>query len=124
TFFRTQSAQLTISPEFTYCNACHHEMKGLQETCEQCGSCDVDGISRIVGYYSAIKNWNKSKKGELASRQKGNYRAEPQSAPDTGVGIIPPYRRSSVRPEAVRADSAVAAGKGDIVCSDGMCRLY
>lgn len=30
-------------------------------------------ISRVVGYYSRIENWNKSKQGELKDRHKGNY---------------------------------------------------
>ena len=30
-------------------------------------------MSRVVGYYSMINNWNKSKLGELKDRQKGNY---------------------------------------------------
>lgn len=33
----------------------------------------VDGITRIVGYFSKVSNWNKSKIGELKDRQKGNY---------------------------------------------------
>ncbi len=32
----------------------------------------LDGITRIVGYYSRTKNWNKSKIGELRDRQ-GEY---------------------------------------------------
>ncbi len=35
------------------------------------GSFDVYGMSRIVGYYSKIQNWNKSKLGELQDRQDG-----------------------------------------------------
>lgn len=31
------------------------------------------GVTRIVGYYSRITNWNKSKIGELRDRHKGNY---------------------------------------------------
>ena len=31
------------------------------------------GVTRIVGYYSRINNWNKSKIGELQDRHKGNY---------------------------------------------------
>ncbi len=31
------------------------------------------GVSRIVGYYSRISNWNLSKIGELQDRHKGNY---------------------------------------------------
>ena len=30
-------------------------------------------ISRIVGYYSRIENWNKSKLGELSDRRAGRY---------------------------------------------------
>jgi len=30
-------------------------------------------MSRIVGYYSAVENWNKSKLGELDARRRGNY---------------------------------------------------
>jgi hypothetical protein len=30
-------------------------------------------VSRIVGYFSTIENWNQSKKGELAYRHAGDY---------------------------------------------------
>lgn len=33
----------------------------------------VYGVTRIVGYYSRINNWNKSKVSELQDRSKGNY---------------------------------------------------
>ena len=33
----------------------------------------LDGITRIVGYFSKISNWNKSKLGELKDRRDGNY---------------------------------------------------
>ena len=32
------------------------------------------GITRIVGYYSRVNNWNRSKKVELADRHKGSYK--------------------------------------------------
>ncbi|HHT9125161.1 MAG TPA: hypothetical protein ACFYD6_05000 [Candidatus Brocadiia bacterium] len=32
------------------------------------------GITRIVGYYSRVNNWNKSKKAELADRHRGSYK--------------------------------------------------
>jgi len=73
TFFKTNAAQLTISPEFTICNDCHLMTMGLQESCDMCGSPSVYGITRIVGYFSRVNNWNKSKLGELADRQRGNY---------------------------------------------------
>lgn len=30
-------------------------------------------MTRVVGYFSRIDNWNKSKLGELKDRQKGDY---------------------------------------------------
>jgi len=73
TFEKTQAAQLTISPEFTVCNACDRITPRLSDRCEFCESTDVSGITRIVGYFSRIDNWNKSKLGELRDRHRGNY---------------------------------------------------
>ena len=33
----------------------------------------LHGITRIVGYYSNVNNWNKSKVGELRDRANGSY---------------------------------------------------
>lgn len=33
----------------------------------------LNGITRIVGYYSRVNNWNKSKVGELRDRANGRY---------------------------------------------------
>ncbi len=75
TFFRTQSAQLTISPEFTFCTECSEVSRGLLETCPACGSDKVYGETRVVGYFSKIVNWNKSKReGELVDRHQGDYK--------------------------------------------------
>ncbi|MDR3211359.1 MAG: anaerobic ribonucleoside-triphosphate reductase [Planctomycetota bacterium] len=30
-------------------------------------------MTRVVGYFSRVENWNKSKVGELRDRQKGSY---------------------------------------------------
>jgi ribonucleoside-triphosphate reductase len=73
TWETTKAAQLTISPEFTVCYDCHQLTRGLKEKCSHCGSTEVYGITRIVGYFSRIPNWNKSKLGELNDRHKGNY---------------------------------------------------
>lgn len=72
----TQCSQLTISPEFTICNTCSEVSRGLQENCSGCGSQDVYGVTRIVGYYSKITNWNKNKIGELKDRHFGNYKVK------------------------------------------------
>ncbi len=39
----------------------------------------LNGITRIVGYYSRVHNWNKSKVGELRDRAKGSYGLTGQS---------------------------------------------
>lgn len=42
-------------------------------SCPCCGSKNVYGISKVVGYYSIIDNWNDSKKAEFKDRQRGEY---------------------------------------------------
>jgi len=82
TFHRTQCAQLTLSPEFTYCDACQQITRGLVESCPRCGSEQVVGETRVVGYFSKIQNWNKSKRyGELVARQRGYYSVETADEP-------------------------------------------
>jgi len=73
TFHETGAAQLTISPEFTICRECHKKSRGLHERCPLCGSLEVDGMSRIVGYFSRFSMWNPSKIGERDARRRGDY---------------------------------------------------
>ncbi|HUT79728.1 MAG TPA: anaerobic ribonucleoside-triphosphate reductase [Candidatus Bathyarchaeia archaeon] len=47
--------------------------KACSPNCAYCHSDNVYGMSRVVGYFSVIENWNKSKKEELKRRQEGNY---------------------------------------------------
>jgi ribonucleoside-triphosphate reductase len=68
TFKLTQNDQIAFSPEFTTCNRCHQTNRGLRATCSYCGSEDVDGITRITGYFTKISSWNKGKVGELRNR--------------------------------------------------------
>jgi len=67
-FRNTQSSQIAFSPEFTVCNDCRRTTRGLKEACPNCGSTNVYGITRIVGYFSKITTWNKGKLGELRDR--------------------------------------------------------
>jgi ribonucleoside-triphosphate reductase len=68
TFQWTQNDQIAFSPEFTTCNLCHRTTRGLRSTCAYCGSEDVDGITRITGYFTKTSSWNKGKLGELKNR--------------------------------------------------------
>jgi hypothetical protein len=42
----------------------------------------LDQITRIVGYYSKVSNWNKSKLGELKDRRNGDYCCESEVVKD------------------------------------------
>ncbi len=68
TFEKTHCSQIAFSPEFTVCNACLRTSRGLSDTCPQCGSDDVYGTTRIVGYFSKVPTWNRGKIGELQDR--------------------------------------------------------
>ena len=70
TFRFTTNDQIAFSPEFTTCNKCHRTGRGIQDTCSYCGSMDVDGITRITGYFTKVSSWNKGKLGELKDRHR------------------------------------------------------
>jgi len=71
-YHNTKNEQVVFSPIFTMCNSCDHMGRGLVDKCEKCGSEDLDAMTRIVGYYSKISRWNKSKKWELEHRSFAN----------------------------------------------------
>ena len=52
-------------------------VKPMEEEAETSGSTrrreNVYGLTRVVGYFSRIDNWNLSKIGELEDRHAGNY---------------------------------------------------
>lgn len=72
TFKHTRNDQIAFSPEFTTCNKCNRTSRGLTDTCTYCGSADVDGITRITGYFTKVSSWNKGKRGELKDRYRNN----------------------------------------------------
>ncbi len=69
-FRETQNDQIAFSPEFTNCLQCQRTVRGLRDSCPLCGSEQVDGITRITGYFTKISSWNKGKIGELKARNK------------------------------------------------------
>ncbi len=76
TFRNTQCSQIAFSPEFTVCEGCHRTARGLMAQCPNCGSLDVYGVTRIVGYFSKIQTWNRSKVGELYDRVRTDLESE------------------------------------------------
>lgn len=72
TFRESLNDQIAFSPEFTNCIACARTCRGLQDRCVYCGSEEVEGITRITGYFTKVSSWNKGKKGELKDRYKNS----------------------------------------------------
>jgi len=64
----TQNAQVAFSPEFTVCGDCGQTDRGIKKKCRFCKSLKVDWITRITGYYTFVRQWNKGKLGELKDR--------------------------------------------------------
>jgi ribonucleoside-triphosphate reductase len=71
-FTQTQNAQIAFSPEFTSCNECMRVTRGLREECPYCHSHNVEGITRVTGYFSKVSGWNKGKIAELQDRYREN----------------------------------------------------
>jgi anaerobic ribonucleoside-triphosphate reductase len=93
TFDETNCSQLVISPETSYCYDCRAHTPGIVKRCSNCGSENVFGLSRIVGYCSKIERWNRSKLGELKARQEGDYSIGDLKCREEGVpvfGDLPP----------------------------------
>ncbi len=69
-FRHTHNDQIAFSPEFTTCTDCGRTTRGLVEACTACGSEEVEGITRITGYFTKVASWNKGKLGELHDRER------------------------------------------------------
>ncbi len=72
TMWNTQNTQIAFSPEFTSCLDCGRTMRGLSEACPKCSSLNVEGITRVTGFFSKVGSWNKGKTGELNDRFKAD----------------------------------------------------
>ncbi len=71
-FYKSSNVQVAFSPEFTTCVSCGTTTRGLTDTCSRCGSADVEGITRVTGYFSKIHKWNNGKVAELKDRHRQN----------------------------------------------------
>lgn len=69
-FKQTQNSQIAFSPDFTVCLDCGRLSRGLLTACPHCQAEDVEGITRITGYFSRTGKWNKGKLGELRDRHR------------------------------------------------------
>jgi ribonucleoside-triphosphate reductase len=83
-FRDTKNDQVAFSPEFSCCQICGHNERGLKEKCSQCGSEDLELITRITGYFTKISSWNKGKLGELKDRYRNDGLFQPASTAKAG----------------------------------------
>lgn len=81
TYYNTQAAQVTISPEFTICDDCKRTIPRLTNSCPYCGAENTYGISRMGCNGSHVNKWNKSRITQLVEMYKGNYRDVSRSSP-------------------------------------------
>jgi len=70
TFTCSNNAQISFSPEFTTCNKCMYVDRGMKTACTNCGSEDLDFISRVTGYIGRVSGWNIGKLKELQDRHR------------------------------------------------------
>ncbi len=75
-FRNTRNAQIAFSPEFTACNVCGKVTRGLHESCAYCHSENVDGITRVTGYFTRTSSWNQGKLAELRDRARNVHGLE------------------------------------------------
>lgn len=68
----TQVGYFTFTKDMTVCLGCYKVSPGLKENCPNCGSEEVDHISRITGYLQAVSGWNSAKRQELKDRKRYN----------------------------------------------------
>jgi anaerobic ribonucleoside-triphosphate reductase len=68
----TQVGYFTFTKDMTVCLGCYKVSPGLKDNCPNCGSSDVDHISRITGYLQAVSGWNSAKRQELEDRKRYN----------------------------------------------------
>lgn len=73
TYYNTQAAQVTISPEFTICSDCTRTIPKLTNLCPYCGAENTYGVSSMSRNVIANENWCKSRITQLAAMHKGNY---------------------------------------------------
>jgi len=66
----TQTGYFTFTRDMTICTDCSHLAAGLKDECPNCGSTNVEQLSRVTGYLQAVSGWNAAKRQELEDRKR------------------------------------------------------
>jgi len=119
---KTQSSQLVFSGEHTVCLKCGAHNRGLKQSCPNCGNDDFSQISqktRVVGYFSDPRTWNKSKIGELKLRKEAQefYAGQEDSLRDLESELV----------SSINGDGKIRIGvigkKGCSICDTALERV-
>lgn len=121
-YFNTQSSQVVFSGEHTICSKCKTHIRGLVDKCPKCGNDNPKELSqktRVVGYFSDPRIWNKSKKGELKDRQKAQeyYAGEKPTLYDLEAAVL----KSMIKPGKIRF--GIIGKKGCDLCDEAENRI-
>lgn len=57
----------------TICNKCSHISKHYLKECPECGSIDIDYITRVIGYAKRVSKYSEARQKEAAKRYYGEY---------------------------------------------------
>lgn len=57
-----------FNTKMTICNDCEHIERTTERYCKKCGSSDVDGATRIVGYLKRVDNFSAARQEEESTR--------------------------------------------------------
>jgi anaerobic ribonucleoside-triphosphate reductase len=64
----TQVGYFAFTKDMTVCLNDFHVAGGLLDECPNCGSDNIEHLSRVTGYIQAVDGWNNGKKQELKDR--------------------------------------------------------
>lgn len=66
----TQVGYFAFTKDMTVCMNDFHVESGLKGECTNCGSDNIEHLSRVTGYIQAVDGWNAGKKQELEDRMR------------------------------------------------------
>jgi ribonucleoside-triphosphate reductase len=66
----TQVGYFAFTKDMTVCMNDFHVAGGMLDECPNCGSENVEHLSRVTGYIQAVDGWNNGKKQELKDRMR------------------------------------------------------
>jgi ribonucleoside-triphosphate reductase len=69
---KTLTAYFAYTKDLTCCSKCKRTFGNILDKCPGCGATgqDLQWFSRITGYYTPVKSWNKGKAAEFRNRKK------------------------------------------------------